>query len=106
MKNEKQNRGQLTQRIKQKSKELLGYEITQKELRLFAYIQYKLANEQMLKPEHLAMEDKVLLAVYSQKDWILSGVTNGKGRPKMGEKLSVSKEFWNAMCEIIWLGYV
>ena len=33
------NRGQITDEIKAKSKELLGYEIDQKELRLMPYVQ-------------------------------------------------------------------
>ncbi len=35
-----QKRGQLTDRIKERSKELLGYEMDVKELRLMVYIQY------------------------------------------------------------------
>jgi len=57
---ESQKRGQLTQRIKEMSVELLDYEITQNELRLIPYLQYKLVNEQRLKPEHINEVDNTM----------------------------------------------
>lgn len=45
-----QKRGQLTDRIREKSKELLGYEIDQVELRLMSYVQYQMTNEQRINP--------------------------------------------------------
>ena len=43
-----QGRGQLTQRIKDKSYELLGYGINQTELRLMPYIQHQMMNSQRI----------------------------------------------------------
>ena len=44
-----QKRGELTQRIKDLSKRLLGYEITQTELRLMSYMQYTMEHRLILE---------------------------------------------------------
>lgn len=98
-----QGRGQLTERIKQRSKELLGYEITQKELRLMAYVQYVLYNTQKIDPKSLTFttilissEERDILKQWGEKGYI-KGVASG---------LSITKEFWDMIHEIIFLGYV
>lgn len=103
-----QLRGQLTDRIREKSIELLGYDISQNELRLMPYIQYQLVNKKRLSPAHLKDEEKAILANWVDKGYILDGVTGGLGRPMMSEgaKLEVTKEFWNILSEIVYLGYV
>ena len=105
---ESQKRGQLTDRIKQRSVELFGYEISQKELRLMPYLQYQLVNEQRLKPEHLNEEERQILTKWVEMGYILDGVSACKGRPMMSAsvKLKVTKEFWDSILEILWLGYV
>lgn len=102
---EVQLRGIISQRIKEKSKELLGYEISQEELRLFNHLVYVLCNSQRLEYRKVNpdLED---LKTYRQRGWITAGITQGKGRIMVGEKLRVTKDFWNAMNEIVWLGYV
>lgn len=101
----KEGRGQLTQEIKNKSLKLFGYEISTKELRLLPYIQYTLCNEQKLLPEHVNAEEMKILAEYVKRGFILNGVSE-KGRPMIGQRLEVTKKFWDLMLEIIWLGYV
>jgi|GEM_PF-968150 len=101
-----QRRGILTQRIIEKSNELLGYSINQKELRLMAYVQYQLINSQKLKREHINSEEQAILKKWRSKGYILTGVTKEKGRPMNSEKISVTKSFYNAMNAILWLGYV
>ena len=104
---ELQKRGMLTQRIKETSVKLLGYEITQVELRLMPYLQYTLVNDQRLKLEHINKADREILAKWVSRGYILDGVTEC-GRPMLSEgiKLKVQKEFWNSILEILWLGYV
>jgi len=109
MKNpESQKRGQLTDRIKKRSIALFGYEISQVELRLMPYIQYQLVNEQRLKPDHLNQCERDILVRWAKLGHILDGVSPEKGRPMIsnGVKLKVTKEFWDSILEIIWLGYV
>jgi len=96
MEAEKQTRGKLTQRIKDKSKELLGYEIDLKELRLMPYIQYVMVNEQYLDPNKISPEERNILSKWREAGHIEGGAGG----------LSISPEFWRIICEIIMLGYV
>ncbi len=92
----KQERGQLTERIKLKSKELLGYKMNQTELRLMPYIQYVMTNEQRIDPNHINKEEREILSKWRKAKHIEGGATG----------LQITKEFWNIICEIIMLGYV
>ena len=91
-----QKRGQLTERIKVKSKELLGYEIDIIELRLMPYIQYVMTNEQKIKIECCNNDDRVILRKWKDAGYIEGGASG----------LMITKEFWDIICEIIFLGYV
>lgn len=91
-----QKRGQLTDRIKKKSKELLGYEIDVTELRLMPYIMYVMMNSQKIGPEHCNGDDRVIL-----KKWREAGHTEGGA-----SGLQITEEFWNIICDIVRLGYV
>ena len=91
-----QSRGQLTQRIKDKSIELLGYEIGVRELRLMPYIMYVMVNEQKIEPDKINQEERDILAEWKQAGHIEGGI-NG---------LRITTEFWNIICEIVRLGYV
>ena len=93
---EEQKRGQLTKRIKDKSKELLGYEITETELRLMAYAQYEMMNTQRINPIKCNQDDRKVLSKWREKEYIEGGASG----------LSMTKDFWDAMCEILFLGYV
>jgi len=93
---ETQNRGQLTKRIEEKSLELLGYKITTEELRLMAYVQYVMTNEQRLDPMKVSGEERKILAKWREAEHIEGGASG----------LSITKEFWNILSEIIFLGYV
>lgn len=104
---EKQFRGALTQRVKDKSKELMGYEISLPELRLIPYLLYTLANDQRLEPKCISDTEQIILYSWVEKGYILDGVTKG-GRPMIsnGVYLKVSKEFYDIMCELLYLAYV
>lgn len=91
-----QKRGMLTERIKEKSKELLGYEISQKELRLMPYIIHVMMNEQKLDPEKIDQEERKIMADWREKQWVEGGASG----------LNVSHYFWTSICEIVMLGYV
>ena len=91
-----QKRGVLTERIKEKSKELLGGEITTKELRLMPYIQYQMMNEQKIDPNKINSEERKILKKWKEAGHIEGGASG----------LQITKEFWNILCEILFLGYV
>jgi hypothetical protein len=91
-----QKRGQLTQRIKDKSKELLGYEIGVVELRLMPYIQYVMTNDQKIDIQRINSEEREILSKWRKVGHIEGGASG----------LRITTEFWNIICEIIRLGYV
>lgn len=91
-----QRRGQLTDRIKKKSKELLGYEIGVAELRLMPYVQYVMVNSQKVDIRHINSEDRAILQKWREAGHIEGGASG----------LQITEEFWNIICEIIRLGYV
>ena len=89
-------RGQLTDEIKQKSKELLGYEITQTELRLMPYIQYVMMNEQRIDPKRINQDEREIKSKWREAGYIEGGASG----------LAVTKEFWDIICELVFRGYV
>ena len=93
---ETQLRGSLTKRIKVKSKELLGYEINQTELRLMPYVLYVMMNEQKIDIRHCNQDDREVLQKWREAGHIEDGASG----------LQITEEFWNIICEIVRLGYV
>jgi len=91
-----QKRGQLTERIKAKSVELFGYEISQKELRLMPYILYEAQNNK--KANNVNEEEQKVLSSWIDRGFLL--ITG------LGNILSMSEDFWNKAHQIIFLGYV
>lgn len=75
-------------------------------MRLLPYIQHTITNSRRMVPDHLTPEDMTFLAEYVKKGFIMDGVSDC-GRPAIskGVYLTISKEFWDKICEIIYLGY-
>ena len=91
-----QKRGMITIRILKKSKEVLGYEINQEELRLMAYLQYQMMNEQRFDPNKISPVERIILSKWREAEHITGGAS---GR-------IITKEFWDAINQILFLGYV
>jgi len=91
-----QGRGELTAFVKKKSKELLGYEIGLRELRLMPYIQYVMVNEQKLDTNKVNAEERTILRSWKDKGYIKGGASG----------LQITKDFWDSICEIIFAAYV
>lgn len=89
-------RGKLTDAIKNKGTELLGVVITQEELRLMPYLQYLVMNDQNLDPNRINQLEREVLSQWRTRGWITGGASD----------LSITKEFWDALNELMWLGYV
>lgn len=90
-------RGHLTEQITKRAIELLNVEsFTQKELRLMPYIQYEMMNNQRIDPNKINAEEREILSEWRKRGWIDGGASG----------LSITKEFWDAMNEILWMGYV
>lgn len=90
------SRGKLTEKIKSNSLKLLGREITQGELRLMPYIQYCLMNSQVFEPKRLSCEEREIISQWRKEGYLEGGVSG----------FAVKKDFWDAMNQILWLGYV
>jgi hypothetical protein len=93
---EQQLRGQMTDRIKHRSKFLLGYEIDIVELRLMPYIMHVMMNKQRIDPAKINKEERQILSKWRKSGYITGGVSG----------LRITKAFWNILCEIVRLGYV
>lgn len=91
-----QQRGQLTDRIKEKSKELLGYEINQEELRLMPYLQYIMVNEQFINSSKINGSERKILSKWRKEGYFEGGAN----------RMSMTKKFWDILSELIFLGYV
>ena len=89
-------RGALTDAIRTKSQELLGYAISVRELRLLPYIQYTMMNDQKLDPQRINAEERGILSYWRQRGFIKGGAAG----------LSITKAFWDAMNEILFMAYV
>lgn len=89
-------RGQLTEKIKEVAFELLGKEITQAELRLMPYVQHCLMNSQAIDPHKVNSSERELLSDWRKRGFIEGGVSG----------IGVTKDFWDALNQILWLGYV
>ena len=89
-------RGVITDKIKNLSKKMIGREITEKELRLMAYVQYVMMNEQRLDIAKINPEERKILKKWKEEDFIEGGAGG----------LSICKPFWDLMCEVLWEGYV
>ena len=102
----RQRRGELTPRVKQKSKQLFGYEIGITELRLMPYLHYQLVNEKRLT--NVSEEERKILAKWVKEGYILNGISANLGRPMMSadNQIEVTKGFWNIISEIMFLAYV
>ncbi len=91
-----QLRGQLTDRIKKKSVELLGYEMDTTELRLMPYVLTVMMNGQRIDPAKLNQDDRDILSKWRKAGHIEGGMSG----------LQITEEFWNIICEVVRLGYV
>lgn len=89
-------RGMLTEEITQKSEMLLGYAISKKELRLMPYLIYCLTNNQNIERNNIDTEERAILSKWREHGFIDSPSSN----------LAVTKSFYDAANELIFLGYV
>lgn len=89
-------RGVLSEAVKKKSKEVLGYEITLKELRLMPYMDYTMKNNQYFDMRKIDDIEHAILHDWSDKGFITGTLTNPM----------ISKKFYDAIQEILWVAYV
>lgn len=98
METTKQLRGALTGRISLKAMELLGREITRKELRLFPYLIHVSMNMQRI--DFQKVDDEEVGIIEALDDQGLCLFLNGSG------SLRLTHEGWTKLTELVFLGYV
>ena len=64
------SRGMITDEIKQKSIELLGYEVSQQELRLIPYVMYCLVNDDNIDMRKVNNAEREILMKWKEKGFI------------------------------------
>lgn len=89
-------RGKLTDEITKVAETFLGRKITVTELRLYPYLDYVMKNEQKLKIERINQEERDILSILKKEGHIEGGITG----------LSMTKEFYDYIQEVLWVGYV
>ena len=89
-------RGVLTDEIQVLAKMYLDRKISRTELRLMPYIQHVMMNEQKLDPRKINEDERKILRRWKDEGHIEGGACG----------LSITKEFWDAMSSILWVGYV
>ncbi|MBV6514319.1 MAG: hypothetical protein FMNOHCHN_03935 [Ignavibacteriaceae bacterium] len=89
-------RGALTPQIQETAKKHLGREISLRELRLMPYAQYVMMNNQKIDPSKINTEERKIWADWKNSGWVDGGMTG----------CGICKDFWDALNEILWLGYV
>lgn len=88
-------RGMVTEEVQAKAVEVLGEEISTVEFRLMPYIQYTLMNGKQLDPRNLNDQEWCMI-----DKWVQEGRLTIEDR-----KINATKEFWDALNEMMWLGY-
>ena len=88
----------LTEKAQMIAKVKLGREITTSELRLMAYTQYQLMNEHTLDTRCINANEREILAMWRTEKYLKGGSSRGS--------LTVTKEFWDAMNDILFETYV
>lgn len=91
-----QRRGVLSRRIQDKSLELLGYELTTTHLRLMPYIASVMMDDQRIDPRKVNADERLILQQWRDEEHIQGGAGG----------LCITKEFWDIIHELIFLGYV
>lgn len=91
-------RGRISPEVQEAAVRMLGREITTRELRLIPYVQYVLVNDRRIERVKVNEEEIEILGRWESAGWITLDFVRDV-------TIEVTKEFWNAMHEILWAGY-
>ena len=94
---EKQERGVLSARVAQRGRELLGREMTQKELRLMPYLMDVSMNGQLIDWAKVNSDEETILDEWQAQGFITLGEN---------DKVTISADFWHIISDLIYLAYV
>ena len=90
-------RGQLSDAVQEVAQKVLGRPLSCiSELRLLPYLDFVMKNEQKIDPWKINEEDRNILKELKAEGHIKGGICG----------LQMTKEFYDAIQEILWIGYV
>jgi hypothetical protein len=90
-------RGQLTNKVQDIAEKVLGRPLSgMVELRLLPYLDYLMKNEQKIDPRKINEEERHILSELKEQGHIAGGAVG----------LQMTKEFYDAIQEILWQAYV
>lgn len=89
-------RGMLTDTVQAEAVNFFVREISQRELRLMPYIQFTMMNNQRVDPNKVNQEEREILQTWRDEGHIEGGAGG----------LLITKAFWDAINQILWLSYV
>jgi hypothetical protein len=90
-------RGQLSPEIIAKAREFFGYDINRTELRLLPYIHSVSVNDQVIDPRRVNDEEIAILRKWDIDGHLLLSPSS---------TLEITKPFYDAINEILWIAYV
>ncbi len=96
MKTESIYRGNLSKEVQDISRKRIGREISLRELRLLPYLYHVMINARELDPMKITGEERGILQRLKSEGHLAGGMTG----------LSMTKEFWDYIGEVLWLSYV
>ncbi len=91
-----QGRGHLTKQMKDTWLIFFDEELTLRKLRLLPYINSAMLNDQRLDPNRINEQERKIVMDWKSKGLMTGGATG----------LSITEDFWKAMCKVLWLGYM
>ena len=86
----------LTEEVNKIAEDMIHRKISQTELRLIPYIQYIMCNEQKIDIRKVNGDDRKILQKWKEEGFIEGGACG----------LSITKDFWDFMYEILFEAYV
>ncbi len=90
-------RGQLNDEVQKIAEKELGRPLScRAELRMLPYLDFLMKNEQRIDPRKINSEERVILQELKKQGHIRGGVCG----------LSMTKEFYDAIQQILWIAYV
>ena len=89
-------RGVLTEEVQRIANTHIGRDIDKTELRLIPYVQYVMTNDQKLDIRKINQDERKILRKWKDAKLVEGGAVG----------LSITKEFWDFMCEILFQSYV
>ena len=92
-------RGSLTEKVNVIAEKRIARKLSLGELRLIPYVQYVLVNEQRLDRGRIrGDEERAIIQQWNEEKFMLGKVGS--------DRITVTKKFWNFMCEVLFETYV